>query len=177
MPGSFWYLMSRNKVLLLSKSACEKSMCSNCNHSFSLCAVLSVSAASSPLCHSQHSSFSLLASPSTSSGHSQMLLWKLLLPAPVLPFPAPSLCQLTPEGLDVPIHIMVITVCQYKKGNNCSCLKWGKIWVRPSLTLQRLLWILLKGCELLSPGKMYSVPKWLAATPWHCLTKVSLRPK
>lgn len=72
------------------------------------------------------------------------------------------------------LYIMVNTVHQHKKGNNYSCLKWGNIWIKQLLTLQRLLWILLKCCELLPPGEMYPVPKCLVATPWHCFTPTKI---
>lgn len=49
-----------------------------------------------------------------------MLLQKQLLSPPL---PCSSLYQLISEGLDVPIHIMVNTVCQYKKRQQLQLFK------------------------------------------------------
>lgn len=150
----------RNKVLLMSKSALEKSMCWNHSHSFSLCPVLSVSAASFPYATANTVHFLPLLPHSPPQDTARWFFdnSSCLLPSPPLPCSFPVSINI---WIYVPIHHGQYSLSIFLKRQQLQMFK-----MRPNLDKtisQRLLWILLNCYELLPPGKMYPVPKWLAA--------------
>ena len=101
------------------------------------CATFSASAVSSPLCHSWCGSLYLSSLPPHTPPWAMARCFcktsSYLLPSLHLPGSLPLITNI--QRIGCPCMSWSIQFVNIKKSNNCSCLKWGKIWIKQSLTL------------------------------------------